>query len=279
MKIVERIYRFIEAECISLSEFDQKIEASNGYIGKQIKKGGSIGSHIIEKIIYSYPYLNVRWLMTGEGEMYVSTDITNKKLSKIERAYSNEEDFVIVNMPLESVAIIAKTLEVDGALSPINSKTISLTSLEYSDFVLDQPNYLCVKYTGESMMPSIKSGTYLIISKLGKTGWSITELNLIYIVYSTKGMYLGRIVNELETGSVIISMDNPDKHLYPDVRVNVSEIKSLWCVKGYMLSPEQNKYPQKDFSVPLSNLERKLKRLLKEVKKLNNEILLDKRRV
>lgn len=66
MKTIDRLEQFIESQYISKNSFDLKIEASNGYIGKQIKSHASIGSDVLEKIFSSFPELSPRWLLTGK---------------------------------------------------------------------------------------------------------------------------------------------------------------------------------------------------------------------
>jgi hypothetical protein len=69
MKIIDRLSEYIEYKNISLNAFDKSIEASNGYIGRQIKNKASVGGDIIEKISCTYPDLNLEWLITGKGSM------------------------------------------------------------------------------------------------------------------------------------------------------------------------------------------------------------------
>lgn len=68
-KTIDRLKSYLKDKGISLNAFDKSIGAANGYIGKQIKNSGSIGSDIIEKIHGIYTDLNLNWLLTGEGEM------------------------------------------------------------------------------------------------------------------------------------------------------------------------------------------------------------------
>lgn len=67
---IDRLEAFIDTLGISTCEFERSIEVRNGYIGKQINRKGSIGSHIIERILNTYPQLNVVWLMTGRERMH-----------------------------------------------------------------------------------------------------------------------------------------------------------------------------------------------------------------
>lgn len=72
MKTVERVQIFINHKGLKLKTFDSSINASNGYIGKQIKNKASIGSDVIEKIIEVYTDINLIWLITGNGEMLLN---------------------------------------------------------------------------------------------------------------------------------------------------------------------------------------------------------------
>lgn len=72
-KIIDRLAKYIEIKGISYHAFDISISASNGYIGKQIKKKASIGGDVIETISCVYLDLNIDWLITGQGTMLRST--------------------------------------------------------------------------------------------------------------------------------------------------------------------------------------------------------------
>jgi len=83
-RTIHRLEQFIKHLDIPIKEFEITINVSNGYMGKQIKKGGSIGSNIIEKVLKAYPQLNVVWLITGKEEMIEKIDktsITDKMLT------------------------------------------------------------------------------------------------------------------------------------------------------------------------------------------------------
>jgi hypothetical protein len=69
MGIVDRIYDYVEYKRVTISEFSKIINVSSGYFAKQKSNNANIGSNIIEKIIKSYPEINLYWLITGEGNM------------------------------------------------------------------------------------------------------------------------------------------------------------------------------------------------------------------
>lgn len=86
-KPMDRLSIFIEFIQTNPRSFERSIQISNGYFAKQ-KKNGSIGSNILEKIHHHYKILDIKWLLTGEGNML------NKKNVYIEQ---NPEIEVIKN--------------------------------------------------------------------------------------------------------------------------------------------------------------------------------------
>lgn len=69
MGVRERLKQFIEYKGISKYKFYKDLGLSNGFLDKE----GNIGSDKCEKIIYQYPELNMLWLLTGQGEMLLSS--------------------------------------------------------------------------------------------------------------------------------------------------------------------------------------------------------------
>lgn len=74
MRLIERIYEFIEYKGSSAYAFERSCELSNGYLKKLLKGGGSVGSEVLEKIHRTYPELSLIWLITGKGEMIFSEE-------------------------------------------------------------------------------------------------------------------------------------------------------------------------------------------------------------
>lgn len=79
---IDRLEVFIKSINLSRRVFEQNIGIANGYIGKQLKSKGAIGSHILKKILIQHPELNITWLITGQQKMVT----TNKFKLKQPRA-------------------------------------------------------------------------------------------------------------------------------------------------------------------------------------------------
>lgn len=65
----ERLRIYIDYKGISKYRFYKEAGLSNGFLDKE----GNIGSDKCEKIYYLYPDLNLIWLITGEGDMILSS--------------------------------------------------------------------------------------------------------------------------------------------------------------------------------------------------------------
>lgn len=276
MNIANRIKRFITASSLNLSTFDKSIGVANGYIGKQIKSKGSVGSHIIEKIISTYPNLNVYWLMTGEGDMFCSPRAAiekNKTICYEKESKSDTEDITLINMDKETADLMVKTFELyDTSLRMGNEINLLEEVNSDADSLRASSDFTCVRYKGDGMSPIINHNTYMVSRKINKQDWSASEDNCIYIVSCAKDVFIGRLVNRFDEGYILLLKNSLDKEKYPDVRINVLEVESMWSVKGYMLSQEQSVYQPKDLSSPISTIEENLKKILEEVGKIKNEL-------
>ena len=69
MKIIDRVFQYIDYKGIKPIPFEKKIGLSNGYLGKQQKRNADLGESIILKIVENCPEINPYWLLTGKGEM------------------------------------------------------------------------------------------------------------------------------------------------------------------------------------------------------------------
>ena len=69
MRIIDRLLSYLAAKRITAYSFERNCKVANGYLKKQHRGKGSIGSDILERIHQNYFDINLVWLITGEGEM------------------------------------------------------------------------------------------------------------------------------------------------------------------------------------------------------------------
>lgn len=83
-KTVHRIIQLISELKLSARQFDISIGTANGYILRMEKNNASVGSDVIERIKKEYPQVNLVWLITGKGDMFISEQPQPKVRSKHE---------------------------------------------------------------------------------------------------------------------------------------------------------------------------------------------------
>jgi hypothetical protein len=75
--ISQRIKQIIDNENLSIRKFEEKISCTQGIITKCIRANTDISSKVISSIIRNFPQYSALWLLTGEGEMFVSNEIAS----------------------------------------------------------------------------------------------------------------------------------------------------------------------------------------------------------
>ena len=100
MRLIERIQEYLTLYNISAYEFEHSCGLSNGYVGKQLKGKGSVGSDILEKIKRNYTDLSLIWLVTGKGKMILSVPSAHSpnvvsELNEEQNIYFTSKDEVI----------------------------------------------------------------------------------------------------------------------------------------------------------------------------------------
>lgn len=83
-KTINRIMQVISALNMSARQFDLSIGTANGYILRMQKNNASVGSDVIERIVKEYPQINLVWLITGKGNMFIDEPSQPKARSKQE---------------------------------------------------------------------------------------------------------------------------------------------------------------------------------------------------
>lgn len=108
MRLVERLQQYLAYYHISAYSFEHTCELSNGYLGKQLKGKGAVGSDILERIKENYTDLSLIWLVTGKGAMLLSppTNRTEEKVSEL-----NEEQHIYFTSKDEVIGLLNKQIE------------------------------------------------------------------------------------------------------------------------------------------------------------------------
>lgn len=111
MKVTDRLQEYLAYKNISPYTFERNCAIANGYLKKQIKGKGTLGSDIVERITEKYRDLNVTWLMTGKGQMIIGQYPHPDHVSAIaerESIYSTHEQ--VISTLREKILILERAL-------------------------------------------------------------------------------------------------------------------------------------------------------------------------
>lgn len=112
--IKERIRALIEALGVSGREFCRSIDQSESW-NRLI--GNSIGSDVVGKIMRTYPQINSRWLILGEGEMFGKNEV---------QTLHEEESIYLINNNYKN---ICEELRADNKELRVENKKLRETVL------------------------------------------------------------------------------------------------------------------------------------------------------
>ena len=118
MRPIDRLAEYLDRKGITPFTFEKTCELGNGYLGKQIKAKGTLGSDVLEKIAQQYPEISLDWLITGKGKMLYA--------GKRERVanYNQElrEEQAIYNVRVKLIESLKEQLQLLEETLPVRRK-------------------------------------------------------------------------------------------------------------------------------------------------------------
>lgn len=98
MRLIDRIFEYLAHRRLTPYTFERECGIANGYLNKQKKGKGTIGSEILEKISTTYKDVSITWLITGKGKMLNSHTYdpsnTSQHVAEAESEYGSAEQTI-----------------------------------------------------------------------------------------------------------------------------------------------------------------------------------------
>jgi transcriptional regulator with XRE-family HTH domain len=117
----ERILQIIEKEGISASEFADKIGVQRSNVSHVLNGRNNPGFSFIQKIIEAFPDINTRWLMIGEGTIYISD---KEKSTSSHQKHLFDTQFSASTPIIENTPSLKSTTKVENEFSRATIKEI-----------------------------------------------------------------------------------------------------------------------------------------------------------
>ncbi|SEF87019.1 LexA family transcriptional regulator [Parabacteroides chinchillae] len=184
------------------------------------------GTFDIDLIYTKCEGIDFNWLFKG-GSIIPSENAKANNAPLISLV-SNYED--LTRIPIVDISVAAGS----GYINSDYIEEVECISMP-STMIKDGKQYLCVRVKGQSMVPSIMDGGYLIIRLLDRSEWESIRDNYVYVVSDTEGKaYVKRLKNRLRQHGFIVCMsDNVEKQHYPNFNLYQEELNTIWYAEWY----------------------------------------------
>ena len=240
MKAINRVIQYIDNKGINNSLFEKKCGLSNGYLGTQLKRNADLGEGVLNKILDNCLDVSPEWLLTGKGEMLKSEGATEViKTPRVE---------VIAPIKVEGRSLMPKVIVLKDEdveeeripLVPVMAQAGYLQGYDDPQYIKELPMYnlpgmrngtfRIFQVEGLSMYPTLQSGSYVVGQFV--EDWEHISDNRIYVVVSTEGVIVKRVLNRIEKyGSLYCKSDN---RVFPHINVRLKDVKEIWECKMHL---------------------------------------------
>lgn len=205
--VKERIKLFIAYKGIGQARFEKAVGFSNGYINN-LKKAPT--AEKLQKILNTYPELNEKWLLSGEGHMLKAP------ANKTNTGQTTPTVSPIPLIPISAMAGFGKE----------NPTTLEYEGERYIIPAFKEAEFL-IQVKGSSMYPNYSNGDVVACKKLPLD--TFFQWNRVYVLDTEQGALIKRVKDSGKEDTLLIVSDNPD---YEPFELHRKHIKSIALVVG-----------------------------------------------
>lgn len=110
MNIKERVQEIISDLNISQSMFEDTIGASRGVVSHLDTR---ISKNLLTKITAKYPQINVKWILTGNGEKYLTNSVPTERTTNT--PYNSRTKELLAEVEKQRLIIARFQTQIDNA--------------------------------------------------------------------------------------------------------------------------------------------------------------------
>lgn len=216
--IGQRLKDFIVHKNISIREFERICDIGHGVIAQSIRNNGAIGSDKLEIILNKYPELNIKWLLTGEGEMLLVEKENNEHyLSLIDSklSVSLESQFILPFLGDASAGYIVENYEHEIYLE------------SFSQPLQRGQNIRGFVVQGDSMYPILNNGDIVFCKRLSDFNIHKFLFKDVYVIICNLGICIKHVIQNINSLRLV-----SDNSQYKDIEVPETDVYEVWRVEG-----------------------------------------------
>ncbi|MCU0439372.1 MAG: LexA family transcriptional regulator [Raineya sp.] len=217
----------------SQKEFAEKIDVSPANLSQIESKSQKPSNSFIEKLLGAYPNINMNWLQKGKGPIYENKTnlMGNFHSDELERetvkgvTYLKMGDKrVMVELPYIRMIATASILDVYNDNNWTDIQEVMwipyVDGIQYKDTIITDSN-------GDSMEPTIKSGSIIVAQKVDPSDWEYTTGICMVIVNNMRVIKRIKENTLHESETLKLHSDNPN---HGAITVKKKDIHSIYRI-------------------------------------------------
>ena len=243
--IKERLIEYMKYKSLSQKRFETTAGLSNGYINS-LRKSPSATK--LQSIICAFPDLNQTWLLTGEGEMLNTVEVTpleqgettDYTTSKAGISFKQREDGqIIMEVPVVPISALGSPEDEFATL-------LADDEVEKMQFLVDcvhHGKYVAFRVDGDSMDDGTRNGfarnDIVLVRELSRDKW-LPKLHYrdwpYWVVVFGNNVRIKEIIDQDDAGNITLHSLNPSPE-YTDFTLNLDQVSRLFNIVQHVLHP------------------------------------------
>lgn len=157
---------------------------------------------------------NLKWLLTGEGDMLSSSSSAKPQPSAKAERLSDDEAYKVPLVPISALG---------GSLNDFNTAVCRADCETVISPIKDID--MAIKISGDSMEPEYPSGSQVLIKKVNERAF--LEWGRVYVLNTCNGIVIKRLMPTNDPNTVLCESINPK---YPPFEVNLENVNGVYRV-------------------------------------------------
>lgn len=238
--ISQRIKTFCEYKNLSILQFEKSCMLSNGYV-RGISK--AIGNEKLKTISLNYPELNIKWLLTGEGQMLNDSDISSVIDQEVKpyttnsqgvKFFEREDGQLLMEVPVVPFDALGSVADETQELTPARDEW---ETMRFEVDAVHHGRYYAFVVDNDSMddgsRQSFAKGDVVLVRELPRQDWAPllrTTKWRFWVVCFGNCIRIKQIIDQdAEAGTITLHSLNPSPE-YADFTLSLDDIRSLFYV-------------------------------------------------
>lgn len=220
----DRLLEFIKSQGLTVSAFEAKVGLSNGAVSRTNE---NMRRRTLDSIVKVFPQLNETWLLTGKGEMLVQSNA--KMVGGTYVVGQKEDEIVMVDfIPVSASASFVESLYGDG-----NMELDKYPIIPMGNERKNVKNLRIFEVEGDSMYPTILSGSLILAKEIPEKDWHYAE-GVVIAIYSEYIVCKRIARNCLMTDNYLVLRS--DNESYGEMTIALSDLRGLYKAKRIISS-------------------------------------------